>query len=111
MITDQSAIERARAKGDVDLSRGNRLDYFDVSSSGVDKSASEKQPDRFLRRQQSRRTAAPLPRFGKFSSKRVYEFVFRLENFTRYLKVASIRPSFSTMIFRFRACLPQISIT
>src|SRR5439155_9248916 len=51
MMTDQAAIERARAKGDVELSGGDRLDHFRRLLERRGKIGIEKQADRFLCRQ------------------------------------------------------------
>src|SRR5437660_10095451 len=51
VMTDQAAIERARAKGDVELSGCDRLDHFRRLLERRGKIGIEKQADRFLCRQ------------------------------------------------------------
>src|SRR5881396_3483821 len=69
---------------------------FGVSSIGVERSASEKSPIGLRAASKPERTAAPFPRFGKFSSKRVAIFVS--DKILRAIPaVPSVDPSFTTI--------------
>src|ERR1044072_178319 len=69
---------------------------FGVSPSGVERSASKNRPNGFRAASNPERTAAPLPRFGKFSSKRVS--IVASFNLSRAIAaVASVDPSFTTI--------------
>jgi hypothetical protein len=69
---------------------------FGVSVSGVERSASEKSPIGVRAASNPERTAAPFPRFGKFSSKRVATCAdFNLSR--AIAPVASVDPSFTTI--------------
>jgi len=77
--SDQAAIQSARAKCDIQFAIAIGSINFGVSSSGVERSASEKSPIVVRAASNPERTAAPFPRFGKFSSKRVAtcaDFIF-----------------------------------
>ena len=69
---------------------------FGVSSIGVERSASEKSPMGSRAASNPERTAAPFPRFGKFSSKRVAIFV-SARILRAIVPVASVDPSFTTI--------------
>src|SRR6188472_2814413 len=69
---------------------------FGVSSSGVERSASENSPIGVRAASNPDRTAAPFPRFGKFSSKRVVTGAdFNLSR--AITPVPSVDPSFTTI--------------
>src|SRR6266567_4009643 len=69
---------------------------FGVSPSGVERSASKNRPTGSRAASNPERTAAPLPRFGKFSSKRVS--ILASFNLSRAIAaVASVDPSLTTI--------------
>jgi hypothetical protein len=69
---------------------------FGISSSGVERSASEKSPMGVRAASNPERTAAPFPRFGEFSSKRVTTWAD--SNLSRAIApVASVDPSLTTI--------------